>query len=374
MTPYADNDSVKSPQTAPNWVPIEKVSALVQPEPALVIVVLAILAVIFYRLFLRSVNPERHRLLRALQKNMAVHLVAMVVLFTGYTALTVTQAEPGGTIQRFATYIGILTIVWGAMVFVKTSRILLFEYLFFGHMREGVPVLLVNLFTLMLSMVIGGWIVSEVFSIRLAPLLATSAIFSIVLGLALQDTLGNLFAGVALQFDKPYEIGDWIEVQNGPMKWVGQVSEINWRATMLIGLTDESITIPNRVISASQVSNFSTKTRPFCRAFIFRLPYGTDIDKVRQILLDACKDVDGIVPAPAPLTLVAECAESWITLRLIYFMEDYGHQFTIADRVGSQALEGLSRAGITLASPRIAISPKPQQSGDPEPHTLGVAT
>ena len=374
MASSADNVFVKSPQTTPTWVPIEKVTALVQPEPALVIVVLAILAVLFYRLFLRSVNPERHRLLRALQKNMAAHLVAMVVLFTGYTALSATQAEPGGTIQRFATYIGILTIVWGAMVFVKTSRILLFEYLFFGHMREGVPVLLVNLFTLMLSMVIGGWIISEVFSIRLAPLLATSAIFSIVLGLALQDTLGNLFAGVALQFDKPYEIGDWIEVQNGPMKWVGQVSEINWRATMLIGMTDESITIPNRVISQSQVSNFSTKIRPFCRAFVFRIPYGSDIEKVRKILLDACKDVDGIVPAPAPLTLVAECAESWITLRLVYFMEDYGNQFTIADRVGSNALQGLTRAGISLAAPRIAITPAQRGDAGMSPFAPEIAT
>jgi small-conductance mechanosensitive channel len=349
---------VKTPTPAQILAPIEKVSALVQPEPALLIVVLAIVAVLIYRIFLRGLTPERHRLLRGLQKNMAIHLVAMVALFSAYSALFAAGPEAGGTSLKVANYIGILTIVWGALVFVKTARILLFEYLFFGHMREGVPVLLVNLFTLMLSMVVGGWIVSEVFSVRIGPLLATSAIFSIVLGLALQDTLGNLFAGVALQLDKPYEIGDWIEVQNGPMKWIGQVTEINWRATMLVGMTDESITIPNRVISQSQVANFSTRSRPFCRASLFRLPYGADIEKARTILLTACENVDGIVSAPAPLTLVAECAESWITLRLVYFLEDYGSQFTIADRVATKALAGFAAAGITLATPRLNITQK----------------
>ena len=343
--------------TASSWVPIEKIDTLVQPEPALFIVVLAIAAVLLYRVLLRGLNPERHRLLRGLQKNMAIHLVMLVVFFTSFTAIraAASASEDPVNLLKVASYIGIFTLISGAIVFVKTSRILLFEYLFFGHMREGVPVLLVNLFTLLLSVVLAGWIASEVFSIRIAPLLATSAIFSIVLGLALQDTLGNLFAGVALQFDKPYEIGDWIEVQSGPQRWVGQVTEINWRATMLIGLTDESITIPNRVISQSQVSNFSTKTRPFCRAFVFRFRYETDMDLARQALISATEGVTGIVHIPAPLTLISECAESWITVRLVYFLEDYGSQFSVADRVAAQALANLKKAGIELASPRIDV-------------------
>ena len=90
-------------------------------------------------------------------------------------------------------------------------------------MRAGVPVLLVNLFSLLLSAVIGFWMMTGIFEFNLAPLLATSAVFSIVLGLALQDTLGNLFAGVALQLDKPYEMGAAIEVTTSSQKWVGQV-------------------------------------------------------------------------------------------------------------------------------------------------------
>ncbi len=348
---------MKSNQQTPAWVPFEKIDLLVQPEPALLIVFLAIMAVLLYRVLLKGLNPERHRLLKQLQKNMAVHLLLFVSFFTAFWGVSaVMDANPEvGHWVKIASYLGLVTLIAGAVVFVKTSRILLFEYLFFGHMREGVPVLLVNLFTLLLSVMIGGWMASEVFSVRIAPLLATSAIFSIVLGLALQDTLGNLFAGVALQFDKPYEIGDWIEVQSGPQKWIGQVLEINWRATMLTGLTDEAITIPNRVISQSQVSNFSTKTRPFCRAFVFRLKYGTNLDLARKLLIDATTGVNGVVDTPAPLTLISECAESWITMRLVYFLEDYGSQFTIADHIATQALSLFKKNSIELASPRIDI-------------------
>ena len=150
-------------------------------------------------------------------------------------------------------------------------------------MRVAVPVLLVNLFTLLLSMVLGGWIVTDIFNVRLAPLLATSAIFSLVLGLALQDTLGNLFSGVAMQFDKPYEIGDWVEIQTGgTQKWVGQIEEISWRATVLIGFAEELITIPNRVISQSEISNFTRKGKPIIRSQVFRIAFGEDQVKVRR--------------------------------------------------------------------------------------------
>ena len=76
----------------------------------------------------------------------------------------------------------------------------------------------------------------------------------------MQDTLGNLFAGVALQFDKPYEIGDWIEIHNSGQKWVGQIYEITWRATLLIGFVEEFITVPNRVMGQSEISNFRRST------------------------------------------------------------------------------------------------------------------
>ena len=158
-------------------------------------------------------------------------------------------------------------------------------------MKEGVPVLLVNLFTLVLTTSLFAWLASEIFNLRIMPLVATSAAISLVVGLAIQDTLGNLFAGVALQFDKPYEIGDWVEIEsaNGSHKWTGQIREISWRATVLTGFMNETVTIPNRVVSQSQIANFSNKGHPAIRRQIYRIPHGASDEKVRNALIRSVK-------------------------------------------------------------------------------------
>ena len=226
-----------------------------------------------------------------------------------------------------------------------------------SHRKVAFPVLLINLFTLLISIVLTGWIGAELFNVRLTPLLATSAIFSLVLGLALQDTLGNLFAGVALQLDKPYEIGDWIEIHNPGQKWVGQVREISWRATVLISFTEESITVPNRVMAQAEVSNFSTKFRPIIRSLIFRLPFEAKVQQVRETLAEAAKTVPELRKIPSPFVLISETNESWIAFKLVYYIDNYGDQFIIADKVYTAGLARLEEAGFKLANHRITMTP-----------------
>ncbi len=331
---------------------------MVQLEPALVIAGLAALAWFAYQAFLRGLTADRHRLLGSSFSNLAIHLASAAALLAAYQGLRFAAATgiSPGAIDRVSSYVGVVTLLSGSMVFVKTSRILVLQYLFIGHMRAGVPILLVNLFTLLLSIILGGWLFGEIFNVNLTPLLATSAVLSLVLGLALQDTLGNLFAGVALQFDKPYEIGDWIEIQAQSQKWIGQVQEISWRATVLVGFSDETLTIPNRVVAQAEVSNYSTKRLPIVRSQIFRLPYGVSLTRAKEVLLSAAGSVPQIRLVPAPLVIATEAGESWIAVKLVYSIDDYGAQFVIADQVITAALKALAGAGIPLASARLSLT------------------
>ena len=310
---------------------------------------------LIYKLLLKEISAQRHQNLHRLFANLAVHTGTWILMAVAFLSLQAID-QPSGAVERLEAYLGFALIISCGIVFVKTCRILLFEYLFLGHMRAGVPVLLVNLFSLLLSIILGVWVVTEIFDIKLAPLLATSAIFSLVLGLALQDTLGNLFAGIALQLDKPYEIGDWIEIQNNGRKLVGQVLEISWRATVLIGLSEESITLPNRLMSQAEVSNFSTKTRAVIRSQIFRVTYGADLALAKQSLLEAARSVPVTLSNPSPLALIFETTESWIAIKLIYFIENYGSQFVVADQIFQKGLEALDKAGIATAGPRIFVA------------------
>lgn len=337
-----------------NWIPLDKIVGVAQLEPLVFILLVAATSWIIYKLFLGQLSPERHRNLRHQFKNLGFHCLFSIVTFIGYWLLLETT-DGGPFVNRVLPYLGLLTILWNAVVFIKACRIFAFEYLFFFNMQVGVPLLIVNLLSLLLSLLIGGWMLSTIFEFRLAPLLATSAAFSIVLGLAMQDTLGNLFAGVALQLDKPFTIGDWIEVYIGNQKVVGLVNEISWRAVVLIGFTEEVIHIPNRVVAQSQVSNFSGKLNPIVKSQIFRIPYGEDLNQVKEILLDACEGIKGLRRHPEPIVLLNESTESWILLKLVYYLDDYGTQYGVADRLLNKILFAFEKEKISLATQRVEI-------------------
>ena len=336
------------------WIPLEKVELFVQFEPALVIITLVLGAWLGYRLFLRQISDERHMTLKRLFRNLFYHLLFLICAFSFYEIFHELPFE-GNHLERLIIYFGLATLLSGAVVFVKTWRILVYEYFFIRHMRVPFPRLLVNLFTLMLSLVLASWIGTEIFNIRLAPILATSAIFSLVLGLALQDTLGNLFSGVALQLDKPYEIGDWIEVQTSDQKWVGQVYEITWRATLLIAVNDEIITIPNRIMGQAQIANFSTKYRSMGRVHVIRLPYQVDILKTKEILRGALHSIPEVRKNPVPNVLISEATEMGVAFKLIYSIDNYREQFFILDKILTTCLLTLKNAGYPFASHRIEL-------------------
>ncbi len=339
------------------WIPIDRIKSLLDLEPGLVVLGLCLLSWIIYKTVLRGLNPERHRNMRKHFRNLLFHLSILVPLFTAYFLIEHFEIfAENPAMERLTGYLGLCALFSVMVTFVKVWRIFVFEYLFFSHMKVAVPLLVVNLFTLALSVGLAAWTATEIFNLKLAPLLATSAILSLVLGLALQETLGNLFSGLALQFDKPYEIGHWIEIQNGAQKWTGQVLEISWRATLLAGFGEEAITIPNRIMGQSQISNFTSTNAPIIRSQIFRVPYGTSIERTRTALLDAVLQVDGISKRPPPVVFLTESAESWITVKLIYYVENYGLQFSIADQVIASCLASLKKASIELASPRLSLS------------------
>jgi small-conductance mechanosensitive channel len=235
--------------------------------------------------------------------------------------------------------------------------------------RTAVPLLLVNIFTLVLSLFLSGWLITTIFGIQVAPLLATSAAFSIILGLALQDTLGNLFAGISLQIDNSFEIGDWVEVTSGIQKITGQVLEITWRSTILVGLFDEIINIPNRFMAQAQINNWTRPEIPIARSQSLRIPYSENLDRTVGILRQALERVNNICKNPRPIALVSETADSWVIVKVIYYLDDYGRYATAADTVIRECLHALKKEGINVAHPILEITSSETPGLDSSPKT-----
>jgi small-conductance mechanosensitive channel len=245
-------------------------------------------------------------------------------------------------------------VAWLATT-LQVARVFVFQWLFAHSEHEGVPLLLVDIFTIAASGVLFASLLHAVFLIEVTSLLATSAVVSVVLGLALQDTLGQLFAGISLQLDRPFRLGDWIEVRAGGERISGQVREVSWRATQLLAIGEELVTIPNKLVAQGLVLNFSGRERPFVRSHVFRVTLDADLALVKRLLLEAAAETPGVVAEPAPTPLLIETTESWITLKMINYVTDYAAQFTIGDEFQVRALALLARHGVKLAATRIAL-------------------
>lgn len=334
---------------------IKNLYPLLTPEAFFLIQALLGLSWIFYRIFLKGVSTERHLSLRKSYRKLLRLTLVFAVFFGVYFALSLLGEWELGWAHRLKPYFALLAFFLGLMVLIRGSRLLLLQYLFLGSMTAGVPILIVNIFSLAMTLALLVWSASHVFGIQLGPLLATSAVFSIILGLALQDTLGNIFSGIALQIDKSFEIGDWLEIVNGTQKIVGQVQEITWRSTILIGWSDEIITLPNRSIANWQISNFANGRLPILRSQSFRVDPFEDLERVRQLLLESLRPLAMIPSYPQPVCFISESNESWVNFKLVYGIQSYGKQFLVGDQVIESAMKHLSSHGIKLSPQRLSV-------------------
>ncbi len=335
-------------------LPIERIEYFIQFESFIVLLVTLLLAWIFYKLFLKKITQKRHDTLRFRFNRTSFYLiVATVLALFHWNVVGSTWAD--FLYLKIANYVGLISFLFLVTVLIRMAQIYVYLYLFLANMSQGVPRLIANLFTLVFSTFIISWIAADVFGFNLATVLATSAVFTIVLGLALQDTLGNLFSGVALQIERPFQLEDWVEVHSSSEKWIGQIQEITWRATSLSGFSDELIVIPNKTIAQSQLVIFSENNKSPRFSQQFRFAYDADFLKVKAVILESLKSIPEIMSDPDPRVLLMEVTESWVSVKVFYSIADYGRKFRVGDMVIEYVLQSMKNKNLSLANNTLNI-------------------
>lgn len=178
-------------------------------------------------------------------------------------------------------------------------------------------------------------------------LLTTSAVGAVVVGFALQDTLGNFFAGLAIQVEKPFRVGHWVRVG----EFEGKVQEVTWRATKLITKAGEFVIVPNSVMSKDPILNFSEPTVPSRIEVIVGASYDTPPSVVKQALHEALDNAPLVLAAPRADVVIEDFASSSVTYRLRFWIEDYGRDGTARDQVRSNIWYTFKRRGIEIPYP-----------------------
>ena len=177
--------------------------------------------------------------------------------------------------------------------------------------------------------------------------LTTSAVGAVVIGFALQDTLGNTFAGLALQMEKPFRAGDWIQVAS----LEGQVREITWRATTLCTKSGNAITVPNNIISKEAILNFSRPEGPTRLQVHVGVSYDAWPNEVKAVILEALREAPLALRTPPPEVVVSEFGASAITYRVKFWVADYRRDDAARDQVLSATYYALRRAGLEIPYP-----------------------
>lgn len=180
-------------------------------------------------------------------------------------------------------------------------------------------------------------------------LVATSGVMIAVLGFALRNMIADIFSGIALNVERPYRIGDWIELAPGA---TGRVDEINWRATRLITLDGTAIIVPNGVVAGSRFVNFSRPGKQFRGSLPVLLDQEVPVARAKRVLLSALLCAEGILPEPRPDVVIGELTPNGIVYQARFWLDDYGRLTQVRDVVATALLEQFGRAGIELGHPK----------------------
>ncbi|MNX04730.1 Low conductance mechanosensitive channel YnaI [compost metagenome] len=215
--------------------------------------------------------------------------------------------------------------------------------------KNGAPIpkILKDLVFGLLYLAAGVACLGTVFKVDIAPFLTTSAILSVVLGLALQDTLGNLFSGIAINLDRPFSIGDWVEVDGHK----GTIQEISWRATKILTPQHHTIVVPNSQVAKVRVVNFSAPTRAYGEWIEFRASYRVPPSQVRDAVLAIAAQVPGIYKTPVPTVDVLDYTPTAILYRLIIWIDDGPRSVPLRGKLLEELWYHFKRRGFDMPIP-----------------------
>ena len=176
---------------------------------------------------------------------------------------------------------------------------------------------------------------------------ATTAVGAVVIGLALQETLGNLFAGLAVQIEKPFRVGQWVKVAGMD----GLVREVTWRATKIRTKAGTMVVVPNSVLARDTITNYSEPSDETRIELEIGASYDTPPNDVKSAILAAIGNDPGILETPAPEVLLVDFAASSITYRVRVWIRDFALDEIIRDRIRSAIYYAFRRAGIVIPYP-----------------------
>jgi small-conductance mechanosensitive channel/CRP-like cAMP-binding protein len=202
-------------------------------------------------------------------------------------------------------------------------------------------------------------VAANVFGVPVGTLIATSGVFAIILGLAMQSTLSDVFSGIALNIGRSYAIGDWIVLSGGVE---GRVVERNWRATRLINGTNDLVVVPNSDLAKVRLTNLSGPDRSHGVTLTIRLMPTTRPAAIADVMRTVLLSCNSILPHPEPSVHLKSLDAQALVVELSFRAADLSSaanaQNEIFDLIYRHAKATGLRLSPPLEAPAVALQPK----------------
>ncbi len=316
---------------------------------------LMLAAVVVLALVLRGLSDDANVRRRAL---FVVGLVILYVLVqgilagipmrtSGFVRTPMGEVVPGIVDHPIREWLGVMLLLIGMLAALLAVTLVFVDFLLVDKLDVEIPNILRDVAIIVIFFAGALIILNEETTLDATGLFTTAGVVSIVIGLALQDTLGNVFSGLALQTERSFNVGDWVRFGERE----GVVTDISWRATKLRTRSNDLVIIPNSVISKDVLVNFSTPSRVHGAIARVGAHYRHPPGDVIAALEEAAEQTPGVLKAPQPDVRTKEYGDSAVTYEVKYWLRDYADLEEIADGFMTRVWYAFDRRGIEMPFP-----------------------
>jgi len=211
---------------------------------------------------------------------------------------------------------------------------------------------LINKIVTFVIFIIAIFVIFSYFEIDITPLVAGVGLGALAIGLALQSTLSNFFAGIHLLSDRPIDVGDFIELDKDVS---GVVEDIGWRSTRIRMLTDNLLIIPNGKLAESNIINYSKPKQDMSIWIPCGVAYESDLKKVERVTLEVAKEIQKNVPGAIkdfePQFRYKEFGDSNINFIAVLRVEEPKKRFVVINEFIKALKERFDKEGIEISWP-----------------------
>jgi small-conductance mechanosensitive channel/CRP-like cAMP-binding protein len=305
------------------------------PLPAVAIGLLATLGVLK-----ALVGPQDRGRLRAGIFFVGAYLVALFSVSVFFPAPESPDAIPSPHLYTLRILYHLL-FCFGA---VLTAGLVVFDLIL---ARRQIPRILRDL-SQGVAYLIAFFLVLTRAEVDVTKIFTASVLTTAVIGLALQETLGNVAAGLALQMERDFDVGDWIRIDD---KITGRIREVRWRATSIVTKNGDLILVPNGVVARAVLTNFSRPTTAHRQWIFLRMHFRHPPAQVREVVLESVRAVSSIRQDPAPDCLLWEFKEDSVTYAIRFWIDDFQRDDPMDAEVRSLLWYAMHRAGMEIPFP-----------------------